>query len=396
MLSKKALSISPSPTMAIDSKAKEMKSQGIDVIGFGAGEPDFDTPAHIRDAAINAINEGHTRYTPAAGTPELKEAICRKLKRDNNLEYSPAQVVVSNGAKHSLSNAFTAILNPGDEVLIPIPFWVSYPEMVKLSDGIPVPVETDEKNSFIVTPEDLEKAHSKKTRALVLNSPSNPTGQICSEKQLKAVADFCLDKEIFIISDEIYENLVYGSRKHYSIAAFNEKVKDLTILVNGVSKSYAMTGWRIGYTASSAELAKVMANVQSHTASNPNTIAQKASLAALEGPQNCVEEMRLAFDERRRYMYKKVMEIPLLDALEPEGTFYMFVSMAGAIGKKANGIIINSSDDFAALLLEKQKVAVVPGTGFGAPEYMRLSFATSMENIIEGLKRISAFIEELN
>ncbi len=396
MLSKKALSISPSPTMAIDSKAKEMKSQGIDVIGFGAGEPDFDTPAHIRDAAINAINEGHTRYTPAAGTPELKEAICRKLKRDNNLEYSPAQVVVSNGAKHSLSNAFTAILNPGDEVLIPIPFWVSYPEMVKLSDGIPVPVETDEKNSFIVTPEDLEKAHSKKTRALVLNSPSNPTGQICSEKQLKAVADFCLDKEIFIISDEIYENLVYGSRKHYSIAAFNEKVKDLTILVNGVSKSYAMTGWRIGYTASSAELAKVMANVQSHTASNPNTIAQKASLAALEGPQNCVEEMRLAFDERRRYMYKKVMEIPLLDALEPEGTFYMFVSMAGAIGKKANGIIINSSDDFAALLLEKQKVAVVPGTGFGAPEYMRLSFATSMENIVEGLKRISAFIEELN
>lgn len=395
MLSRKALSISPSPTMAIDSKAKEMKSQGIDVIGFGAGEPDFDTPVHIREAAIKAINEGHTRYTPAAGTPELKEAICRKLKRDNKLDYTPAQVVVSNGAKHSLSNVFTAILNPGDEVLIPIPFWVSYPEMVKLSDGIPVPVETSELNSFIVTPADLEKACSKKTRALVLNSPSNPTGQICSRDQLKAIADFCVEKNIYIISDEIYENLIYGSCDHFSIAAFNDKVKELTILVNGVSKSYAMTGWRIGYTASSPELAKVMANVQSHTASNPNTIAQKATMAALEGPQDCVEEMRLAFDERRKFMYQKIKETPLLDALEPQGTFYMFISMAGAIGKKANGIVINSSDDFAALLLEDQKVAVVPGTGFGASDYMRLSFATSMENIVEGLSRINAFIEGL-
>ncbi len=395
MLSKKALGINPSPTMAIDSKAKDMKSRGIDVIGFGAGEPDFDTPLHIREAAIKAINEGHTRYTPAAGTPELKEAIAVKLKAENGLEYNPAQIVVSNGAKHALSNVFTALLNPGDEVMIPVPYWVTYPELISLNDGTPVPIETSEDNQFKVSPAELDKAFNSKCKALVLNSPCNPTGQIYSKEELKVIADFCCERNIYIISDEIYEHLIYGSYSHTSIASFSEKAKDLTIVVNGVSKSYAMTGWRIGYAASAPGLAKVMAGIQSHTASNPNSIAQKAALAGLRGPQDCVEEMRVAFDERRRYMYDQIKAVPFLDALEPQGTFYMFVSVAETIGKSFKGQKVYGSDDFAGLLLESRKVAVVPGAGFGAPGYVRLSFATSMDNIVEGLNRIGAFIGDL-
>lgn len=396
MLSKKALGISPSPTMAIDSKAKEMKSRGLDVIGFGAGEPDFDTPPHICEAAVKAINEGHTRYTPAAGTPELKEAVCEKLMNDNGLQYAPAQIVVSNGAKHSLANALAALLNPGDEVLIPAPYWVSYPEMVRLGDGIPVPIETKEENSFKVTPADLEQALSDRTKALILNSPSNPTGQVCSEEELKAIAGFCVRHNLFVIADEIYEKLIYGGSRHVSIAAFNERIKELTIVVNGVSKSYAMTGWRIGYTASAPEIAAVMANIQSHTASNPNSIAQKAAVEALRGPQECVEEMRLAFDERRKYVYERIKAIPHLDALEPIGAFYLFVSVADTVGKTFQGRKIGGSDDFAEMLLESRKVALVPGTGFGAANYVRLSFATSMDNITEGLNRIETFVGNLS
>lgn len=395
VLSKKALSISPSPTMAIDSKAKEMKSQGIDVIGFGAGEPDFDTPVHIREAGIRAIKEGHTRYTPAAGTLELKEAICDKLKRENDLSYSPAQIVISNGAKHSLQNVLAALLNPGDKVMIPTPYWVSYPEMVKLNDGIPVAVATSEENGFKPTLADLERDYDKKSRALIINSPSNPTGQICSEDELRMIADFCCERDLFIIADEIYEKLLYGKTRHISIATFSEKVKELTIMVNGVSKSYAMTGWRIGYTASTKEIAAVMGNIQSHTASNANSIAQKAALAALTGPQECVEEMRLAFDERRKYMVDKIKSIPYLDVLEPEGTFYLFANMTQTVGKSLAGKKIGSSEDFATCLLESRQVALVPGTGFGAPYHVRLSFATSMENIVEGLARIEAFINDL-
>ncbi len=395
MLSKKALSINPSPTMAIDSKAKEMKSQGLDVIGFGAGEPDFDTPEHIREAAIKAINEGHTRYTPAAGTPELKEAVAAKLKRENDLSYEPNQIVISNGAKHSLSNIFTALLNPGDEVMIPVPYWVTYPELVSLNDGTPVAIETAEENGFKATLENLGKATNNKTKALVLNSPCNPTGQIYGEEELRRIADFCSDNDIYIISDEIYEHLIYGDHRQTSTASFSEKARELTIIVNGVSKSYAMTGWRIGYTASTPEIAKVMSSIQSHTASNPNTIAQKAAVAALNGLQQCVEEMRIAFDKRRKYMYEQVTAIPHLHALEPQGTFYMFVSVKEAIGKTYNGTKLSSSDNFASLLLENRKVAVVPGTGFGAPDYIRLSFATSMDNIEEGLKRINSFVEDL-
>ncbi len=395
MLSKKALSINPSPTMAIDSKAKEMKSQGLDVIGFGAGEPDFDTPEHIREAAIKAINEGHTRYTPAAGTLELKEAIVAKLKSENGLDYEPAQIVVNNGAKHSLSNVFTALLNPGDEVMIPVPYWVTYPELISLNDGIPVALETVEENGFKVTVEDLAKGTNDRTKALVLNSPCNPTGQIYSEEELHRIADFCSEHNIYIISDEIYEHLIYGDHRQTSTASFSEKAREITIIVNGVSKSYAMTGWRIGYTASTADLARVMGSIQSHTASNPNSIAQKAALAALNGPQDCVKEMRIAFDKRRKYMYEQITAIPHLHALEPQGTFYMFVSVKEAIGKTFNGSKISSSDDFSTLLLENQKVAVVPGTGFGASNFIRLSFATSMDNIVEGLKRIGAFVSDL-
>ena len=395
MLSKKALSINPSPTMAIDSKAKEMKSQGLDVIGFGAGEPDFDTPEHIREAAFKAINEGHTRYTPAAGTLELKEAVAAKLKRENGLSYEPNQIVISNGAKHSLSNIFTALLNPGDEVMIPVPYWVTYPELVSLNDGVPVVLETSEDNNFKVTIEDLEKNTSNKAKALVLNSPCNPTGQIYSEEELHRIANFCSEHNIYIISDEIYEHLIYGNHRQTSTASFSEKAKEITIIVNGVSKSYAMTGWRIGYTASAPNIAKVMSSIQSHTASNPNAVAQKAALAALNGPQECVEEMRVSFDKRRKYMYEQVIAIPHLHALEPQGTFYMFVSIKETIGKTFNGTSISSSDDFSSLLLENQKVAVVPGTGFGAPNYIRLSFATSMDNIVEGLRRIGSFVDDL-
>ena len=395
MLSKKALSINPSPTMAIDSKAKEMKSQGLDVIGFGAGEPDFDTPEHIREAAKKAITEGHTRYTSAAGTPELKEAVAAKLKRENGLSYEPGQIVISNGAKHSLSNIFTALLNPGDKVMIPVPYWVTYPELVSLNDGIPVAIETTEENSFKATVEDLEKGASDKTRALVLNSPCNPTGQIYSEEELRRVAEFCCENNIYIISDEIYEHLIYGDHQQTSTASFNQKAKEMTIIVNGVSKSYAMTGWRIGFTASAPDIAKVMSSIQSHTASNPNSIAQKAAVTALNGPQECVEEMRIAFDKRRKYMYEQVTATPYLHALEPQGTFYMFVSVKETIGKTFNGTNISSSNDFASLLLENQKVAVVPGTGFGASNFVRLSFATSMDNIVEGLKRIGSFVGDL-
>jgi len=395
MLSKKALGVSPSPTMAIEDKAKTMRSQGIDVIGFGAGEPDFDTPPHIREAAIKAINEGHTRYTPASGTLELKEAICHKLKSDNGLDYNPGQIVVSNGAKHSLFNVLAALLNPGDEVLIPVPYWVSNPELVKLNDGVPVAVETSEKNRLKASVEDLEKHRTAKTKALILNSPCNPSGQVYNEDELKAIADFCIKNNIYVIADEIYEKLIYDDTSHYSIASFNKQIKDLTIVVNGVSKTYAMTGWRIGYTASTTEIAKVMNTIQSQITSGPNSIAQRAAVTALQGSQECVEEMRLAFDKRRKYMCDRINNIPNLEALVPKGTFYLFINLSGALGKSFQGQNIENGDDFARQLLESKKVAIVPGSGFGAPNYVRMAFATSMEHIVEGLERMETFVDEL-
>lgn len=385
--------IASSPTLAIDAKFKQMKADGMDVVGFGAGEPDFDTPQHIKDAAIKAINDGFTKYTPASGTVALKKAVCAKLKRDNGLDYAPGDIVISNGAKHSLVNVFGAILNPGDEVIIPAPFWVSYPEMVKINFGVPVVLQTTEENIFKFTIDELKAAITPKTRAIVINSPSNPTGMVYTADELKAIAELAVEKDLYVVSDEIYEHLTYEGTP-VSIASFGDEIKKRTIIVNGVSKTYAMTGWRIGYTASAPEIAKAMGNVQSHATSNPNSIAQMAALAALEGPQDEVPKMRAAFRERRDYMVKRINSIDGVSCLEPHGAFYVMMNMKNLIGKSFYGHVITGSDDFADLFLEKQLVAVVPGSGFAAEGYVRWSYATSMENIKRGLDRLEAFLKE--
>ena len=396
-ISNKSMGISPSPTLAIDSKFKEMKKEGIDVVGFGAGEPDFDTPKHIKEAAINAINDGFTKYTPASGTIELKKAIVKKLKDENSLDYEISDIVVSNGAKHSLVNAFMAILNPGDEVVIPAPFWVSYPEMVKIADGTPVFLETCEENNFKFKVSDLENVVTKKTKALVLNNPSNPTGMLYTKSELKEIAEFCVKNNIYVISDEIYEALVYDGKESFvSIASFGKEIKDLTIIVNGVSKTYAMTGWRIGYTASNSKIAKAMANIQSHATSNPNSIAQVAATAALNGPKDEIQIMKNAFFERRNHLVELINGIEGVSSIKPDGAFYVMMNVSGLFGKKYKDTVISDVDTLCELLLCEVKLALVPGTGFGAPNYVRWSYATSMDNINEGIKRLKIFIEKLS
>ena len=392
VLSKKNMAIAPSPTLSIDAKYKEMLANGLDVVGFGAGEPDFDTPEHIKKAAIDAIMNGQTKYTPAAGTLALRKAVAEKFSRDNGVEYKPTQIVVSNGAKHSLVNAFSAISNPGDEVIIPAPFWVSYPEMVKLSDGVPKIIYTDEAHQFKITVKQLEEAITDKTKALILNSPSNPTGMVYTEGELRALAETAVSHGLIIISDEIYEKLIYDDAKHVSVASFSEKIKENTIIINGVSKTYAMTGWRIGFAAANEKIAKIMSNVQSHAASNPNSIAQAATIAALEGPQGEIEMMRQTFAERRNYMVERINSIEGVSCIKPEGAFYVMMNISKLLGKEIQGKVINNSDDFAELLLEKAKVALVPGAGFGAEGYVRWSYATSMENIKKGLDRLEEFL----
>lgn len=391
-LSEKAVQISASPTLAIDSKYKAMKAEGIDVIGFGAGEPDFDTPENIKKAAIKAINDGQTKYTPASGTPALKKAICQKLKDDNGLLYTPDCIVVSNGAKHSLINAFNALLNPGDEVILPGPYWVSYSEMIKMADGVPVIINTKEEDNFKFTPEELKEAITDKTKALVLNSPSNPTGMVYGEDELRKIAEIAVEHDIYVIADEIYEKLIYDGKKHVSIASFGEEIKKRTIIVNGVSKSFAMTGWRIGFTAANPEITRVMSNIQSHAASNPCSVSQAAALEAYSGPQDTVEEMRRVFEQRRNYMVERINSIPGVSCIKPEGAFYVMMNIRGILGKKFYGRTINSSDDFCELLLEKSLVALVPGSGFGAEGFVRWSYATSMENIKKGLDRLEDFL----
>ena len=392
-LSRKAVQISASPTLAIDAKFKAMKADGIDVVGFGCGEPDFDTPENIKNAAIAAINEGQTKYTPASGTLALKKAICEKLKRDNGLDYGTDCIVVSNGAKHSLINTFNAILNPGDEVIVPAPYWVSYTEMVKMADGVPVVIETKEEDDFKFTAQQLKDAITSKTKALVLNSPSNPTGMVYSEDELRAIAEVVVENDIFVVADEIYEKLIYDGKKHVSIASFNEEIKKRTIIINGVSKSYAMTGWRIGFTAAAAEITKVMANMQSHAASNPSSISQAAALEAYNGTQDTVEEMRKVFEERRNYMVERINSINGVSCRKPEGAFYVMMNIKDILGKEFHGKTINTSDDFCELLLEKSLVALVPGAGFGAEGFVRWSYATSMENIKKGLDRLEEFLK---
>lgn len=392
-ISEKAKSISPSTTLAIDAKFKQMKAEGMDVVGFGAGEPDFDTPQYIKDAAIAAIREGKTKYTPAAGTVELRKAICKKLKEENGLDYTFDQIVVSNGAKHSLVNVFQAILNPGDEVIIPAPFWVSYPEMVKLADGVPVVLQTREEDEFKFTADEFRAAITPKTRAVVLNSPSNPTGMVYTADELAELAKVAVEHNIYVVSDEIYEHLIYEG-KHVSIASVSPEMKDLTIIINGVSKTYAMTGWRIGYTASHPAIAKVMANIQSHATSNPNTIAQAATVAALSGGQEEIAMMKQAFCERRNYMVERINSIDGVSCLKPHGAFYVLMNISKLKGRTMAGRVIHTSDDFAGVLLEEAKVAVVPCSGFGADDFVRWSYATSMETIKEGLARVERFIKE--
>jgi len=393
-ISEKFKSISPSPTLSIDAKFKQMKADGMDVVGFGAGEPDFDTPEHIKEAAITAINQGFTKYTPASGTVALKQAVVRKLKRDNGLDYTTDQIIISNGAKHSLVNVFGAILNPGDEVIIPAPYWVSYPEMVKINDGVPVVLPTKEENNFKFTAKDLISAITPNTRAFILNSPSNPTGMVYTVEELREIAQVAVEYNLYIISDEIYEHLIYGKTKHVSIASFGEAVKNLTIIINGVSKTYSMTGWRIGYLAAPVEIAKAIANVQSHATSNPNSIAQVAAAVALDGPVDDLLKMKEAFKQRRDYMVERINGMEGVSCLMPDGAFYVMMNIEKLIGREIGGKVIENSDDFAEVFLKERLVAVVPGTGFAAPYHVRWSYATSMENIKEGLDRLESLLKD--
>ncbi|WP_418966388.1 pyridoxal phosphate-dependent aminotransferase [Butyribacter intestini] len=394
-LSKKAAAVKPSSTLVITAKAKELKAQGKDVVGFGAGEPDFNTPENICEAAIKAIKDGFTKYTPASGTNELKAAISKKFKEFNGLDYDTDQIVISNGGKHSLTNIFTALINPGDEVIIPAPFWLSYPEIVKLAGGVPVIVTTTKEQNFKLTAEALAAAVTDKTKALVLNTPNNPTGMLYTEEELRAIAKVAVEKDFYVVADEMYEMLVYGEQKHISIASLGKDIYDRTITCSGLAKSYAMTGWRIGYTGSSKEIAKMMGSVQSHQTSNPNSIAQKAAVEALTGPQDSVEKMHAEFDKRRKYMYKRICDMDLLDTLEPMGAFYVFVDGSAVLGKSYKGTKIESVPQMADILINEYNTAIVPCADFGFPDCFRLSYAISIEQIEKGLDRIEKFIGEL-
>jgi aspartate aminotransferase len=390
MIANRLKKVAPSLTLAIDAKAKQMIKDGVDLVGFGAGEPDFNTPEPIKEAGINAIRANKTRYTPASGLLELKAAVAEKFKKENGLEYKPSDTIISCGAKHSLYNIFTAILNPGDEVIIFSPYWVSYEEQVKIADGIPVFVALDEARKFEIDFDRLERSITKNTKAMIVNSPSNPTGAVLSEESLAKLADFALKHNLLIISDEIYEKLIYNGRKHISIASFSNEVKARTIVVNGVSKSYAMTGWRIGYLASdNKEIVSAIDNLQSHSTSNPATMTQVAAMEALITPESVVQAMVSEFDSRRKHIMKRLDGITGLTYVEPEGAFYIFPNFSSLIGKIIKGRPIKGSLDLADMLLNEAKVAVVPGIAFGADDHFRLSYATSMTNIDKGLDRIA-------
>ena len=396
IFSKKAEQISPSITLTIDAKAKKMKAEGVDVIGFGAGEPDFNTPENIQSAGIAAIKEGRTKYTDASGIKELKEAVAEKFSKDNGLNYLPSQIIVSAGAKQCLANVFQAILNQGDEVIISVPYWVSYPELVKLADGIPVFVDTSEENGFKYTIEFLKKAVTSKSKAIIINSPNNPTGTVYSQEELTAIAEFCRENNLIIISDEIYEKLIYDGENHISIAKISQDAYDRTIVINGMSKSYAMTGWRIGYAASGNEkIIKLMSNIQSHTTSNPNSIAQYASIEAIKGSQDTLEYMISEFKNRRNYMVERISNMKYFSCLKPNGAFYVMVNISKILDKLYNGNLIANSLRLSELLLDTEKVAVIPGSAFGVDNYIRLSYATSIKNIEIGLDRIEHFLNNL-
>jgi aspartate aminotransferase len=385
-ISQRAASLSPSLTLAIDSKAKQMKAEGQDVVGFGAGEPDFDTPQHIKDAAAKALADGFTKYTPASGIPELRQAIADKHKRENGLVYKPSQIIVSCGGKHSCYNVITATCEEGDEVIIPAPYWLSYPEMVKLAGARAVIIETTDKTEFKVTPAQLRAAITPRTRLFILNSPSNPTGSVYTPDEIKALGDVCVEKGVLIMSDEIYEHLLYDGAKHKSVASFSPAHQEHTILVHGFAKAWSMTGWRLGWCAAPEPIAKAIDAIQSHSTSNPTSFAQKGAVAALTGSQDHLPKWLAEFSKRREFAWKKLNGIPGISCVNAKGAFYLFPNIA------KTGL---RSTDFCAKLLEAEKVAAVPGIAFGADDYLRISYATSMANIEKGLDRMDKFVRNL-
>ena len=388
--------VSPSLTLAITAKAKKMRREGIDVIGFGAGEPDFDTPDNVKQAAVSAINDGFTKYTPASGIDELKEAVVRKLARDNNLAYTPQEVIISCGAKHALFNICLCLVEQGDEVIVPSPYWVSYPEQIKLAGAKPVILETKESDGFQIDPDILSRLITHKTKAIIINSPSNPTGAVYSREILQKVAEIAVGHGIYLISDECYERIVYGGKECISIASLGDEAKSLTVVVNAVSKPYSMTGWRIGYTAGPKDLIQAMSTIQSQTTSNPTSIAQKAAVEALNGDQGFVEKMVRKFAERKRYMVSRLNNIRSVSCFDPAGAFYTFPNISEILGKSDGDLTLSTSLDLSNYLLGKAHVAVVPGSAFGSDHNIRLSYACSMENIQQGIDRIEKALEQLS
>jgi aspartate aminotransferase len=395
LYSRKAERIMPSLTLSIQAKAKKLKDEGIDVIGLGAGEPDFNTPLNIQESAINAMKSGFTKYTPASGIGELKSAICNKFYNENSLTYDNSQIIISTGAKQSLSNIFQAILNPGDEVLIPVPYWVSYPELVQMHDGVPILVKTTKDIEFKYTLDSLKQKVSCKTKAIIVNSPNNPTGAIYSIDELRSIANFAKEHDLIIISDEIYEKLIYDNNRHVSIASLSQDAYERTIIVNGMSKTYSMTGWRIGYAAGNKTVVKLMSSIQSHTTANPTSIAQYAALEALTGDQNTVYAMIKEFEKRRNYMVQRINTISKVSCLMPSGAFYVMMNISQLLNGKMKGKQIKGSLDFAELLLDEESVAVIPGIAFGLDDYIRLSYATSLDKIQRGLDRIEDFLSKI-
>ncbi len=394
-LSQRVRQLAPSPTLAIDAKAKQMAAQGIDVVNYGVGEPDFDTPQHIKDAGIKAIQSGFTKYTAAAGIPDLRKAIADKLKRENGLDYSPDQIVVSVGGKGGLYNAFLAVCDVGDEVILQAPYWVSYPEIVKLAGGVPVIIETTEKDGFKMTPEVIKAKLTPRTRIINLNSPSNPTGAVYSRKELEAIAEIAVKHDLYVVSDEIYEKMVYDGEEHVSIASFGPEIKKLTVLCNGASKAYAMTGWRLGYVAAEPEITKAITGLQGHQTTNVPSMVQKAGVAAFSTDSDAsIKTMVAEFDKRRKFMTKRCNDMPGWYCPEPKGAFYCFPNVSGLFGKTIRGRKVENADTLAEIILAEAHVALVSGSGFGAPNNVRLSYATSMERIETGMDRIEALLKE--
>jgi len=391
-ISKIASAVQASTTLQVDAMYKQMLAEGKDVIGFGAGEPDFDTPENIKDVAQKAIRDGQTKYTPASGMPALRKAVADRLMADNGISYAPEQIVIASGAKHNIYVALQTLINPADEVILPAPYWVTYDEAIRMVGGVPIVVSAPESSDFKITKEQLEAAVSDKTKLFILNNPSNPTGMLHGEDELRGLAEVCAKHDLYIMSDEIYYNLVYDGGKFTSVAELGEDIKERTIIINGVSKTYAMTGWRIGYSASNAQLAKIMGNYLSHSTSSPSTISQLAAVEALNGPQDSVATMRAEFEKRRNYLVGRINAIEGVSCRKPEGAFYVLLHIEKLIGRTLGGKLINNSDDFSLAFLESGKVAAVSCSGFGCDNFIRLTYATSMDAIEEGMDRLEIFV----